>query len=124
MKFKQRFTSIITTLAIVATAIALPMPAFAVTGTTQKIQDGVNIISNGPSGDLAFSVKNIVNVLLFALGMIAVIMIVIGGFRYVLSGGDSSAIGAAKNTIFYAVIGLVVAILAFAIVNFVLKNIN
>lgn len=121
---KQRITSLITALAIVATAVALPLPAFALTGTGQQIQNGVNQISNGPSGDLTLSVKNVVNVLLFALGMIAVIMIVIGGFRYVLSGGDSSSITAAKNTIFYAVIGLVVAILAFAIVNFVLASVK
>jgi TRAP-type C4-dicarboxylate transport system permease small subunit len=64
-------------------------------------------------------VKDIINILLFVLGIIAVIMIIIGGIRYVVSAGDSSAITAAKNTILYAVIGLVVAILAFAIVNFV-----
>lgn len=64
--------------------------------------------------------KNIVNVLLFVLGAIAVIMIVIGGIRYTLSNGDSSAITGAKNTILYAVVGLVVALLAYAIVNFVL----
>lgn len=121
---KQRITSLITALAIVAATIALPVPAFALTGTGQQIQNGVDKISNGPSGDLTFSVKNVVNVLLFALGMVAVIMIIIGGFRYVLSGGDSSSITAAKNTIFYAVIGLVVAVLAFAIVNFVLANVK
>ena len=52
--------------------------------------------------------------------MIAVIKIVIGGIRYATSGGDSTQIQAAKNTILYAVVGLVVAIMAFAIVNFVL----
>lgn len=121
---QRRITTFITALAIVAATIALPVPAFAMTGTGQQIQDGVNQISNGPSGDLTVSIKNIVNVLLFALGMIAVIMIVIGGFRYVLSAGESSSIAAAKNTIFYAVIGLVVAILAFAIVNFVLRSVK
>jgi multisubunit Na+/H+ antiporter MnhB subunit len=54
------------------------------------------------------------------LGAIAVIMIVIGGIRYTLSNGESAAITGAKNTILYAVIGLVVALLAYAIVNFVL----
>jgi hypothetical protein len=47
-------------------------------------------------------------------------MIVIGGIKYTTSNGDSSAITSAKNTILYSVVGLVVAILAFAIVNFVL----
>lgn len=67
-------------------------------------------------GDL---IKIVVDVLLFALGAIAVIMIVVGGIRYAVSGGDSSAVTGAKNTILYAVIGLVVALLAYAIVHFV-----
>ena len=49
-------------------------------------------------------------------------MIVIGGMRYVLSGGDSNQITAAKNTILYAIIGIVVAILAYAAVNFVIGS--
>ncbi|MDQ5982771.1 MAG: hypothetical protein QG549_768 [Patescibacteria group bacterium] len=65
-------------------------------------------------------VKNVINLLFFVIGIIAVIMIIIGGIRYSTSNGDSSQIQSAKNTVLYAVIGLVVAILAFAIVNFVL----
>lgn len=65
-------------------------------------------------------IKNVINLLFFVIGMIAVIMIVIGGIRYSTSGGDSSQIQAAKNTVLYAVVGLVVAVMAFAIVNFVL----
>lgn len=68
--------------------------------------------------------KTITNTLLFILGAIAVIMIIIGGIRYVVSGGDSTSITGAKNTILYAVIGLVVAILAYAIVNFVLTTLK
>mgnify|MGYP001018862942 CR=1 FL=1 len=77
--------------------------------------------SNGISIDTA--IKSIVNIMLFLLGAIAVIMIVIGGIRYTTSNGDSNSINSAKNTILYAVIGLVVAILAFAIVNFILDAI-
>ena len=64
--------------------------------------------------------KTITNVLLFIIGAISVIMLVIGGIRYTVSAGDSSAVTAAKNTIFYAIIGIVVAILAYAVVNFVI----
>ena len=56
--------------------------------------------------------KTIVNVLLFIIGAVSVIMLIIGGIRYTVSGGDSSAVTAAKNTILYAVIGIIVAILA------------
>lgn len=66
--------------------------------------------------------STITNVLLFIIGAIAVIMIVIGGMRYVLSGGDSNQITAAKNTILYAIVGIIVAILAYAVVNFVLSS--
>lgn len=62
---------------------------------------------------------NIINTLLFVVGAAAVLMIIIGGLRYVLSGGDQSAISSAKNTILYSVVGLIVAFMAYAIVNFV-----
>ena len=66
----------------------------------------------------------IVNVLLFIIGAISLIMLIIGGIRYTISAGDSSNVTAAKNTILYAIVGLVVAFLAFAIVNFVLGSIT
>ena len=66
--------------------------------------------------------RTIVNVLLFIIGAVSVIMLIIGGIRYTVSGGDSSAVTAAKNTILYAVIGIIVAILAYAVVNFVITS--
>ena len=66
--------------------------------------------------------RTITNVLLFVLGAISVIMIIIGGLRYVISGGNSTAVTAAKNTILYAIVGVVVALLAYAIINFVLNS--
>ena len=66
--------------------------------------------------------QTITNVLLFIIGAISVIMLIIGGIRYVVSGGDSSAVTSAKNTILYAVVGIVVAILAYALVNFVITS--
>ena len=74
----------------------------------------------GAKGDSAPAlIKNVINTILVVLGMIAVIMIIIGGIRYTTSNGDSGSTKSAKDTILYAVIGLVIAILAFAIVNFV-----
>ena len=66
--------------------------------------------------------KTITNVLLYIIGAVAVIMLIIGGIRYVTSGGDSGAVTSAKNTILYAVVGIVVAILAYAVVNFVIGS--
>ena len=68
--------------------------------------------------------QTIVNVILFIVGAVAVIMIVIGGVRYTVSNGDSNAVTGAKNTIMYAIVGLVVAIIAYALVNFVVVNIG
>ncbi len=66
--------------------------------------------------------KTVTNVLLFIIGAIAVIMLVIGGIRYTTSNGNSEQVTAAKNTILYAVVGIIVAILAFAVVNFVIDS--
>ncbi len=65
--------------------------------------------------------KQVTNTILYIVGIIAVIMLIIGGIRYVISGGDSKKVTDAKNTILYAIIGLVIAFLAFAIVNFVVS---
>jgi lysylphosphatidylglycerol synthetase-like protein (DUF2156 family) len=67
-------------------------------------------------------VRNVINILSIAVGIIAVIMIMIGGLRYVTSGGDSNSVNGAKNTILYAVIGLVIALLAQVIVRFVITK--
>lgn len=67
-------------------------------------------------------IQTIINILLFAIGAISVIMIIVGGIRYVLSNGNSSQINSAKDTVLYAVIGLVVALLAYAIVGFVINQ--
>lgn len=67
-------------------------------------------------------IKTVINVLLFIIGALSVIMIIIGGIKYVISNGDSSQITSAKNTIMYAVIGLIIALLAYAIVNFVVTQ--
>jgi len=64
--------------------------------------------------------KTITNTALFIIGALSVIMLIYGGIRYTISMGDAKNVEAAKNTIMYAIIGIVVALLAFAIVNFVL----
>jgi len=63
-----------------------------------------------------------INTALFVIGALAVIMLIYGGIRYTISAGDSKQVEAAKNTILYAIIGIIVALLAGAIVNFVLTN--
>ena len=67
-------------------------------------------------------VKNVVNIFLYAVGVLSVIMLIWGGIRYTTSAGDCNKVQSAKNTVLYAVVGLVVAILAWAIVNMVITR--
>jgi hypothetical protein len=67
-------------------------------------------------------IQNLISLLLFAIGIISVIVIIVGGIRYTTSNGDSNKVTQAKNTILYAVIGLVVALLSYAIVTFVVNQ--
>jgi len=69
------------------------------------------------------TIGNLLGVVYFIAGIVAVLVIIIGGIRYVGSNGDSSQVQAAKNTITYAVIGLIVVIMAAAITQFVLQNV-
>lgn len=108
---------------VFVTGVALvPQTAYAEPiNPADSIKDGVNKAGGSSAGGNALNrgLRTVVNVLLFIIGAIAVVMVVIGGLRYTLSAGDASAVSAAKNTILYAIVGLVVAILAYAIVNFV-----
>ena len=74
------------------------------------------------SGSVQNAIKVAVNVLSWVVGITAVIVVIFGGFRYVTSGGDSTKVGSAKNTILYAVIGLIVVAMAQVIVRFTLNK--
>ena len=128
----QRIKQFIVTVAIAIIGVAgttiLPsLPAYAGTPTpppspADQIKGGSDAAGGGGQKGLAPQIKTVIDILLFIIGAVAVIMIILGGIRYVLSNGDSSQISGAKNTILYAVIGLVVALLAYAIVNFVVAQ--
>lgn len=69
------------------------------------------------------SIINIINAIIGVLGLVAVVIIIVGGIQYMTSTGDAGKVKKAKDTILYGVIGLVICVLAFAIVNFVISNI-
>jgi len=75
------------------------------------------------AGRIENLIKVIINVLSAIVGAVCVIMIIIGGFRYVTSAGDSNAVSGAKNTILYAIVGLIIVAFAQVIVRFVLQRI-
>ena len=120
-KIKLAFISIA---ALVGVMTVLPVASSYVGASpASQIRGGVNQAGGGgETSNLGSRIKTIVNILLYILGAIAVVMIVIGGIRYTTSNGDSGSIKSAKDTILYAVIGLIVAILAYSIVNFVLAQ--
>lgn len=66
----------------------------------------------------------VINIFSVVVGIIAVVMIIVGGIRFVLSGGDSAATSAARNTIIFAIVGLVVVALAQIIVRYVLNRVS
>ena len=80
-----------------------------------------SLCQNTAGNSVSSVVGIIVNVLLFVVGIISVIMIIISGLKYATSNGDTGNVTSAKNTLLYAVVGLIVAFVAFAIVNWVLK---
>ena len=83
--------------------------------------------ANGTSSNLFAQggvFQTIANTLIFLVGAVAVIFLIIGGLRYVISNGDSKAVEGAKNTILYAIIGIVVAVISFALVSFVITALS
>lgn len=118
--------------------VGLAVPAFAQTAQDQ-INNGLCVGSNleftdspgacSVAGDEATTrinnvIRTIVNLLSALVGVVAVIMIIVGGFRYITSGGNDTSVTSAKNTILYAIIGLVVVALAQLIVRFTLSKLT
>ena len=92
-------------------------------GVGLNLSGGGTDCSSGANTD-SFNalLTKIINIFSAIVGVIAVIMIIVGGLRYITSGGDSQHVSTAKNTIIYALVGLVVVALAQLIVHFVLNQ--
>ncbi len=121
---KKKIAYLLSVIGLIGLFVA-PIPASAapVDVFNNPSCNGSNVCGNAGSTNGLFNIiKNVINVLLYAAGVIAVIMIIIGGINYALSSGDNAKVASAKNTVLYAVIGLIVAMLAFAIVNFVITS--
>lgn len=69
-------------------------------------------------------IRVISNILIWVVGIVAVIMIVWSGLKYMTAAGDSSKLASAKSSLIYAIVGLIVAIMAYAIVNFIMDRLN
>ena len=120
---------------------AVPLAVGGVAHATTTQQDinsnlcsGSNIDFESPPTDCSSTtgtgksatslVKSVINIISLLVGAVAVIMLIFGGFRYVTSGGKQESVTSAKNTIIYAIIGLVIVALAQIVVQFVLNKTN
>ena len=116
-------SKIVTALLTIGLGIALvatPVSALGEGGASAGIgaARGDNTPSNLVNGDSSI-IKRAINIMLFAVGVLSVVMLIFGGFRYVISGGKKESVTNAKNTILYAIVGLLVAVFAYAIINFI-----
>lgn len=130
-KIKNMLLGLAAVLALTA-PIAVPSMVFAQTDQIQSgLCNGVNLTTNttgcdaNANGQAAATRVNtlltqIINIFSVIVGIIAVFMIIFGGLKYITSGGDSGNVSSAKNTIIYALVGLVIVALAQFIVKFVL----
>jgi TRAP-type C4-dicarboxylate transport system permease small subunit len=91
-------------------------PTITISAKDLNLPDGARTVQDGDIQTLLMSVYMVA-------GFVAIIIIVIGGIRYVTSNGDATAVKSAKDTILYAVVGLVVVIMAAAITTFVIENV-
>jgi hypothetical protein len=73
-------------------------------------------------GKVADTINGIVRILSYILGAAAIIVIIIGGFKFITSGGDANKVSSAKSTIVYALIGLAIAVFAQFLVHFVINT--
>ncbi|MBI3889823.1 hypothetical protein HY312_04620 [Candidatus Saccharibacteria bacterium] len=91
--------------------------------TEIKINQSTLNLNNAPRDVSSASVSTLLNTAYLIAGIVAVIVIIIGGIRYASSNGDSSGVQSGKNTILYAVVGLIIIIMAAAITDYVIKNV-
>lgn len=124
----KRLKLIIASLSLIL-SLSVALPVYAADSAQTAACEGIGLTSDNKtcSDDagnptVTGAVHTAVNILSYIVGIAAIIMIIIGSFKYVTSSGDSNRISSAKSTIMYALIGLVVAALAQVLVVFVFKQ--
>lgn len=106
---------------------AVPAQAALFDGSKDQACNGANLQDAGgcntavdQSNKVSSTLQALISILSIVVGIVAVIMLIIGGIRFVTSQGDGSSVAAARNTIIYAIVGIIVALMAQVIVKFVL----
>lgn len=114
-------------LGLVLGALGAVNDTYAVTCPPGSLKEGQDLpsyaecnLDDAGQPDLMETVTTILNVIVGIIGVLAVAVIIIGAVYFVTSQGDASKVARGRNTILYGIVGLVISLLAFAIVNFVL----
>lgn len=131
-KILQKLAFMLSTFAFAIAPLAMPVAVHAQADIDGSLCQGANLqVGNSDcnqDGDPGETVNDIIatviNIFSLVVGVVSVIMIIIGGLKYITSGGDSGNVSGAKNTILYAVVGLVIVALAQIIVRFVLTRVT
>lgn len=114
-------------------AAPVAMPAVVSANIQDNLCSGANLSATGTCNTATLTasatsvdstITTVINIFSLVVGVIAVIMIIVGGVKYITSGGDSGNVTGAKNTILYAIVGLVIVALAQIIVRFVLNEVR
>lgn len=134
---RNRMTVLVASLAFAMVALFTPAIAMAETAS-ENINQGLGCGSNlsvstdggceadttGGAERIQGIVTVVINIISVIVGIVAVVMIIWGGFKYITAGGDSGNVTTARNTIIYAIVGLVIVALAQFIVQFVLTQLT
>lgn len=114
-------------------AVPVLVPAIASADILSDVCSGSNLDTSGNSTDCDDNgtnagidgiLRQVIKIFSIIVGFVAVVMIIVGGIKYITSGGEAGNISGAKNTIIYAVIGLIIVALAQVLVHYVLKNVS
>lgn len=124
----KRLSSLLIGLFLALGVFGLAVPVFA--APQDKVCEGIGLAGvegeectdETGSPSVQSTVRTGVVLMSYLVGVAAIIMVILGAFKYVTSGGDTNKVTSAKNTIVYALIGLVVAVLAQVLVRFVLTK--
>lgn len=126
----KKFITLLLILVGLTAFLTMPSPSFATTGGVKDLQDNLGAFGGqtglGSPGDTDLKGKtaNIINIVLGFLGVLAVIMIIIAGFKWMMAGGNEETVKQARDNIKNAVIGLLIVLASFIIVNFAVRQLG
>lgn len=130
MVIRTKLKLLITALMLLTSFAFTGASVYAATNAQNAVCEGIGL--SAPSGNCSGNANtptvdstlvSVINILSFIVGAVSVIMIIVGGFKYVTAGGDSNAVGSAKTTLIYALVGLIVAAVSQILARFVLTRV-